>query len=303
MEQKKQEQRGLIVGVIVNLLMGLAGLWVYRLTGIEALSLDAYFTLIAVTSTAAAIIISKISSKTSPTFPNGLFMLEPLYAILKSGFSLFLLVTVLINTSKKAFAYFIHGTGVRMNLEPIIPYTVVMVLLCFGLYYYYSYQNKRINNVSTMLNAEAKGTLVDGFLSGSIGIAALSISFIPVGSPLDFFLYTGDFFITALLFFFSIKEPISILKKAFIELSGGTLNDRHIQHLIENSIQESLSNEVQLEKCTIYKVGMSFRVFIELEYSANEKNNFSHLLEKKKQIRTQLKQTFPFVQISFILTE
>ena len=65
MNQKKYEQRGLAVGIIFNILMGAAGIWVYHITQIEALFVDAYFTVIAVTSGVAAILISKFSKKKS----------------------------------------------------------------------------------------------------------------------------------------------------------------------------------------------------------------------------------------------
>ena len=63
MNQKKYEQRGLAVGIIINIMMGTAGIWVYNMTQIEALFVDAYFTVIAVISGIAAIVISKFSKK------------------------------------------------------------------------------------------------------------------------------------------------------------------------------------------------------------------------------------------------
>ena len=111
MNQKKYEQRGLAVGIIFNIMMGTAGIWVYNMTQIEALFVDAYFTVIAVISGIAAIVISKFSKKKSRRFPNGYFMLEPLYAVAKSSLSLGLLLMAVINVSQKAFTYFSNGTG------------------------------------------------------------------------------------------------------------------------------------------------------------------------------------------------
>ena len=134
MQYKKQEQWGVILGIIVNTIMGIAGVVIYRITKIDALFLDAYFTLLAVFSGLLAVVISKQSKKTSRAFPHGRFMLEPLYAILKSILTLFLLGYTLSNGTAKVMEYFRYGTGEMIEVGPAIPYEIVMVVMGFCLY-------------------------------------------------------------------------------------------------------------------------------------------------------------------------
>lgn len=80
MNQKNIEQRSLIIGCLWLFLMGISALTAYFATHLEALFVDAYFTLITLTTALLSIVISKISTKVSTRFPNGLFVLEQLYA-------------------------------------------------------------------------------------------------------------------------------------------------------------------------------------------------------------------------------
>ena len=158
MNHKKIERKSLIVSSIVNGLSGTAGLAVYIMTGLNALLLDGVFSLIAFVSSMVAFYISKNSHRTTESFPNGMYFLEPLYGILKSIATLLLLVITLLETSASAYAYFVHQEGQAMVTGPVLPYTIAMVILCFGLGAYNSNQNRKINHMSTMLAAESAAT-------------------------------------------------------------------------------------------------------------------------------------------------
>ncbi|MFT8319889.1 MAG: cation transporter [Bacillus sp. (in: firmicutes)] len=299
MNQKRIEQQGLLAGIIVNLAMGGAGLWVYQLTKIQALFVDAYFTIIALASGIAAIFISKISPKKTKHFPQGLFLLEPLYAIVKSLLSIFLLCASLLTVSKKAFLYFAYGQGEKMNIGPVIPYEIIMVILCLGLSWYYYRQNQKMNGASTLLQAETKGTMIDGIMSAGIGLTALIVFFIKEDSIWSFLLYTGDFFITSILASLTIKTPFRVLKEAFIELSGGKLTDAPIQETIKKRIENHLEASLVLEACTIYKVGMLFKVCAKVK-SKTQMVDTKDLLKKKEAIQKELSAHYEFLQLEFI---
>lgn len=299
MNQKKVEHRALIIGIAANILMGAAGLCVYFMTGIEALFLDSVFTLIAVLSGVVAAGISKMSNHTSETFPDGLFVLEPIYVVLKSLLMLFLMTFTTVSVSKKAIAYFTNGIGDKMYIGPIVPYEIVMVVLCIALFFFYRNQNRRIGNASILLKVESKSTLVDGIMSGGIGVAAIAISFISESSPLSFLLYTGDFFITVLLVLFSVKGVILMLKEGFIELANGVMTKGKIKSQIEEIVQKNLPKDTLLRKCLIHKIGMSFRVIIQLD-SRKEMIVRQELSEKAAAIEKELSYLCNYVKISFV---
>lgn len=299
MNQKKVEHRALIIGIAANILMGAAGLCVYFMTGIEALFLDSVFTLIAVLSGVVAAGISKMSNHTSETSPDGLFVLEPIYVVLKSLLMLFLMTFTTVSVSKKAIAYFTNGIGDKMYIGPIVPYEIVMVVLCIALFFFYRNQNRRIGNASILLKVESKSTLVDGIMSGGIGVAAIAISFISESSPLSFLLYTGDFFITVLLVLFSVKGVILMLKEGFIELANGVMTKGKIKSQIEEIVQKNLPKDTLLRKCLIHKIGMSFRVIIQLD-SRKEMIVRQELSEKAAAIEKELSYLCNYVKISFV---
>lgn len=300
MEQKKVEQRTLIIGIILNTIMAAAGWRVYQATKIEALFLDANFSLISALSCVVAILISKNSKKTSKTFPHGHFMYEPLYAIVKSLFIFGLLISATVSSVIKAIDYFQYGAGEKIIIGPVIPYEIVMVILCFGLSLYNRYQNKSINNVSTMLDAEAKSNFVDGILSAGIGLGALIVSFISENGPFSFLLFTGDIFITMILVLCSVKKPVQLLKEGFIELSCGVLTDEAITQPIKKVIQKYVPNNTELHNCDVRKIGTSFRVSIYLYYQTDN-IYVQELSEKKKCIEKELSSKYSNLNVNFIL--
>lgn len=300
MNQKQIEQRGLKAGICINLIMGIAGISVYFVTQIEALFVDAYFTVITLISGLVSLLISKVSAKVSHRFPNGLFILEPIYSFCQSCLTLFLLVSAFIGVSIKAYMYFAYGQGNVMKVGPVIPYELVMVLLSWGLSWYYNRQNSKISHTSTMLSAETKGTLVDGWMSLGIGIVAVVLSFISEGSSLGFLLYTGDFFVTTALVIMTINIPWRIMKSAFAEINGGPLLNKGIEKIFKDCIKKHLNGFVAIEHFSIYKIGMSFRVYVSIQ-SRSHSIDTQQLSRQKKAILVELRQRFEFVHLELCL--
>lgn len=300
MEPKKIEQRGLIVGIIVNSLMAISSFIVYQVTKIQAMFLDASFITLTVLSTIIATLISRYSIKRSPRFPTGLFVLEPLYGIIRALMILTLTVLACIKVSLSAWRYFAYGEGEVINVLPIIPYEILAVILCSFLYYCYTKYNKQINNVSTMLNAEAKSTLLDGIMCAGIAVLAIFVYFISPTSPFSFLLYTGDFFITVALSLAVIKEPFIVLKKSFIELANGTILNQEQQQAIEadvqNFIHEPSFNELH---CQIFKVGVSLQVKLIVKRQLAE--YIPVLAQECTQLEQHLSNKYGYVNVELVI--
>ena len=122
MNQKQIENRALIVTTIVNAIITAAGIWMYFLTDLQVMFLDGFFSLIALASTIVAVLISKLSKRTTKSYPHGLYYLEPLYAVIKSVTMIVLMVVALVEAGQVAIAYFVHGKGEVMNTAPL-PYS------------------------------------------------------------------------------------------------------------------------------------------------------------------------------------
>jgi predicted Co/Zn/Cd cation transporter (cation efflux family) len=245
-----------------------------------------------------AVIISKTSRRTSSSFPDGIYFIEPLYAILKSLLELSLLVFSAFATAIPAYEYFAHGAGSEMNIGPVLPYTIIMVALCFSLGFYNRHQNKKINNTSTILTAESKANFVDGLQSAGIGVGVILLYFISETGPLGFLHYTADFFITIILVIISLRMPIKVIISAFKELTGGTTDNETITQNINTIIDAHLKNIVTERRCDIFKVGMHIRIRIKIVNGIKP-----DLVEELRKIRermiNELKLNYDSIELSY----
>lgn len=262
MTQKQREERAVRFIIIGNIIATLAGLWAYVATGSQALFLDAFYSGVALLSSIAAYVMAKASKVQTRHYPDGLHFLEPLYAVLKSLLVLILLVFSAYSVSVEAWDYFAHGKGQPLNIAPIIPYAVAMVIECFFFAFYTYSQNKKMNFTSTILSAESKTCYVDGLQSLGIGIAALIIYFIDIDGKLGFLHYTGDFFITIVLAICSVKEPIQVLKNGFLELTGGTTDDEELETAVKQAVQKYCENSVSVQQVRVVKTGVYITVYL-----------------------------------------
>ncbi|MBR4998313.1 MAG: cation transporter, partial [Clostridia bacterium] len=232
MNQKQIEKRSLIVSTIVNFIMGIAGLIVFFVTKMHALFLDGFFSLIAGISTIMAVIFSKASKKKNASYPTGMFFLEPFYGIIKAILMFVLLASSTVETGMSAYQYFKYGIGETIRFSIVIPYTLVMLVMSFGLFIFNKKQNKKIKNASIMLTAESKSNFIDGIISCGISCLILVLLFVDKNGAFAFLHYTGDFFITIFLVVLFIKEPILLFSMSIREISGATVKDKEIKKLV-----------------------------------------------------------------------
>lgn len=113
--QKRIENRALVVTIIVNVLLAAAGVGMYFLTGLTTMFLDGMYSTIALASTVLALLISIYSRKRTMHHPGGLYFLEPLYALLKVFMIFTVLVTGIVMSVPVIIEYFIYGSGEVMD--------------------------------------------------------------------------------------------------------------------------------------------------------------------------------------------
>jgi len=275
-----------------------AGIRVFVSTNIQALFLDGVFSLIGFASAVFAVIISKRSKVRTKTYPDGCYFLEPFYAVCKSILTLLLLAVSVKATAVSAYDYFFHGTGEVMNTGPVLPYTVCMVILCFGLGFFYRQQNKSINHISTMLAAESKSNFIDGIMSLGVGVAIVLLNFIDKNGALGFLHYTGDFFITTIIVLFSIKAPLLVFIQSFIELTNGTTRDREVKSNINHVVNTHLDRIAEQKICDIFKTGMHIKIRISLPDKVSQ-DTLRELETARQRILEELSMTYDSLDIIF----
>lgn len=299
MQHKQIERKALGVGIIINILMVVAGAIVFFMTGLKAMFLDTTFTVISVVSGLVATYLSSRTVRTTERFPNGMFALEPIYAICKAIFTLSLLVFSFLDVAQVAWDYFVLGVGERASFGPVVIYQILTVATCFGLLMYYRRQNARIGDSSMMLRAEAQSTLVDGMISFGIGLAAVVLVLLPAGGPLDFLHYTGDFFITTVIVILAVKEPVEVLRDAFVELVGGVHDDDETNTFVEQAAQRHLPANTEYEKTMIFKTGMNYTVDVYLA-GTGESIDVADLVESKRSLERELKRRLHIVDVDLV---
>ena len=261
--QKLLERKALIVGIVINVLQVLAGMAVFFMTGLKAMFLDFSFTAISVLSGMVAVYLSSRTVRTTERFPNGMFALEPIYAICKAIFTMSLLVYSLIDVCRVAYDYFVFGSGERIETGPVVIYEILTVIVCFSLYTYYRRSNRSI------------------------------------GDSLDFLHYTGDFFITVALVALTIKEPFSVLKEAFVELVGGVHDDDETNAYVEAEAQRHLPANTDYEQTLIFKTGMNYTVDVYLS-GIGETIDVADLIECKRSLEKELSKRLHIVDVDFV---
>ncbi|MGK4256135.1 cation transporter [Bifidobacterium pullorum] len=299
MQHKQIERKALGVGIIINILMVVAGAIVFFMTGLKAMFLDTTFTVISVVSGLVATYLSSRTVRTTERFPNGMFALEPIYAICKAIFTLSLLVFSFLDVAQVAWDYFVLGVGERASFGPVVIYQILTVATCFGLLMYYRRQNARIGDSSMMLRAEAQSTFVDGMISFGIGLAAVVLVLLPAGGPLDFLHYTGDFFITTVIVILAVKEPVEVLRDAFVELVGGVHDDDETNTFVEQAAQRHLPANTEYEKTMIFKTGMNYTVDVYLA-GTGESIDVADLVECKRSLERELKHRLHIVDVDLV---
>lgn len=300
MNQKQIERKSLMVNTVVNLIIAGADVWAYLATSIQALFLDGFFSVVGLLSSVMAVVISKVSHRRTNSYPDGLYFLEPLYAVLKSVLTLALLGASVFSAAGAAFAYFVHGTGSPMNIGPVVPYAISMVILCFGLGFYNGNQNKKINNASIILNAESKSNMIDGMQSLAIGIAIVLLNAIAIDGALGFLHYTGDFFVTLVLALASIKQPVKVLIVSFKELSGGVTADGKAKRIIQNAVKNHLDGIVENAKCDVFKIGMHFKVRVSV-VGDMDGSLLKKLKVARERVTEELKATYDSIELEVVV--
>jgi len=256
------ESSALKIGVLVNLMMAIAGWIAFSLTGSEALLLDGNFSLISSVTTIAAIIIIHKKHKRTSVFPYGRYFYESFFTFSKGILILGLIIAALIQNILKIIAFFEGDQLAKLKTGPILIYMILMIILCFGLAFLYQHKNKKIHFQSSILNVETKASKIDGYMTIAVGIALVLTTFVPESSKLSFLLYIGDSIIVILMCLFLFKTPFEVIKGGFIELAGGSLQDKEAVKEIETLIQNLLPEGLKVSNCHISKTGSSHLVLV-----------------------------------------
>lgn len=294
------EVKALKIGVATNLIMAISGWVTYALTNSEALLLDGNFSFINAISIFAAIIIVKKRHQKTPLFPYGRYFFESFFILFKGLLILGLTIAAIFQNVIKIIE-FIGGQEVpKLIAGPILYYSIFMTILCFGMAFYFNRSNKIIENKSSLINVEAKSSIIDGYLSLIVGIALLLTTIVPIESIFSFLLYIGDSIIVILLSLFMLKIPYNIIKEGFIELGGGYIQNIDSKKHIEEKIHAFLPSNFKIESKYITKLGSSYLIIVYVQ-PTTESILVATIENYRKQLLTSLNSKFQNLEVEIII--
>lgn len=262
------EHRALWVTVVVSLVMAFAGWITYHLTGSEAMLLDGNFSFVLAGATIIAIIISKNKHKKSKVFPFGNYVYEAAFVLSKGLLILGIIIAAFFQNMVKILNYMNGDQSEILPLTPIYYYVGFVLILTGGLLWYFRIENKKIEYKSSILKVESESAKIDGGLTLATGIAFFLMSFIEQGSSLEFLLYTGDSIIVLVLGISMIGSPIQIIKNAFIELGGGSLQNKAEKEKIESVVREVIQDQFSFDSF-ITKLGSGYWIVVYIDFNLN----------------------------------
>ena len=287
------EKKALIVGALTNLFMALAGWLGYYFSNSQALALDGNFSFDAFITVLLALRVSEIKLKQSTTFPFGQFAYESLFSLVKGLMIIGMLLMALIVNIKRVFHYLAGVPARALDTEVIFIYSLFMVLLCLCLAFYYKQQNNKLANSSSLLQAEYIGVKLDGLMSLAIGVALVSIRYVSIEGYFGFLHYIGDALLVIALVFLFGKEPFKLVRNAFIELAGGTLQDTKQKEHIESIIGKHLTEDELLVDSYISKTGSCYLVVAYISITKLHTLEAKAIKAVKQAIEAELNQHYP----------
>ncbi len=296
------EQQALQYGAVINLAMAVAGWLAYYLSGSQALFLDGNFSFLMFVSLFVAIRISAIKEKRTELFPYGQFVYEALYSLLKGLMITGVLLVSFVQNAATILHFIYGGEAEVLKTGVILIYAVTMVILCFGSALYYRMQYAKTETSSTILRAEYSAAIVDGFMSAGIGVALVSIRFVDQEGAFGFLHYIGDSLLVLLLCVLLGKGPLLLIRDSFIEIAGGTLQNKKNRQLIEGVLQKYLSQVEVQQKSYISKTGSSYLVVAYLNTQSVTAAGSEKIEKLRQQTQTELQKNLPNVMFEIVLS-
>lgn len=296
------EQKAIIVGAVVEVIMAVSGWLGYYLSGTEALLLDGNFSFIALLATLLALRISIIKTRTSETFPFGQFVYEPTHALLIGLLTAGVIVAAAVGNGIKIVNYAQGATYPAIDTTVILVYTVAMVVLCFGLAALFRHANRRLNGSSTILGAYKTQAVVDGFLSAGAGCALILFGSVSPDGSFGFLNRIGDSIVVLLLCVSVMYQPIRHIRNAFVELCGGALNDPQVTGKIRSAMSGRIEDR-DIANLFISKTGSSYLVVAFLRGGFFDAHDSRGLLRIRQDITDALKDDFEYLSFELTLAQ
>ncbi len=205
------EQRALKLSVIGTLCLALLALGFAYLTNSDAIMFDGVFSLIGFVMSVLTLYISRLVTRPDDElFQFGYAHLEPLLNVLKS-----LVILIVCALAAVAAVRVMLSGGHLLNAGPALLYATIASPVCFAIALYM----KRVarQTCSPLVSVDASGWMIDGVLSGALGLSFLLVFVLRETSMAHHLLY-ADSVLVVVLVGLSLPVPLGILRENLREV-------------------------------------------------------------------------------------
>lgn len=235
------EKRSLAMGMWANLLMGLAGLAVAKLSNSDALLVDGLYSGVNFFS---ALIASRVAESVmkpaDKRMPFGYDANEALYVLFRSLVLLGIFAFAGVTSLNKITTYLAGGEVPSLKLGPIVIYMGFIIIACFGLALWHHWHFKKTGSRSEILRTERMASMVDGVISIGVGGALLGVTFLE-GTPFEGVIPVSDAIIVLILVVAMIGQPYGMFRGAFKDISGEAVCEETTKK-VQRRIEEVIGN-------------------------------------------------------------
>jgi len=225
------ERRSLEFGKWGNLFMAVAGVLAAYLSRSDALLVDGLYSGI---NFASAMVAARISTAilrpANSRYPFGYGAYEALYVKFRALVLLGIMIFAAFGSVQKIITYAMGGQVPELVFGPIMVYTIVMVVACFGLAAWHHKNWQRTGRRSMLLSTESKAAIVDGIISGGAGGGLLAASLLR-GTSLAMLVPIADSILVLVLTVFMIREPVVMFLGALREVAGEAADPKTHQNV------------------------------------------------------------------------
>ena len=294
--RQNAEHKSLKLSAFGAFFMSALGVGFGAFTGSEAILLDGLFSFTGFIIAAITLKVSGlISIPETKNYQFGLASLEPILNLTK-GLVMLVLCAFAVSSSIQV----ILAGGRSLNgLWPFI-YAVIAGVGCFALYFRIRHQATATG--SPILKADSTNWLIDGIISGAVGVAFLVAYLIKDSSAKAFIPYL-DSSIVLVLVLFVIKMPLGLVKDNFHQVLLGA-PPKEEQDDIKKTVLSHLEGLNYLDhKFRIAKTGRFLGAIVHILLDKQSHYTVEATDSYRDKIHKDLKQSHPLVTVDIVFTQ
>ncbi len=196
------EKKILKIGIVINLIMALAGFLIYYLTQAQILSFDGVYSL--ANALGATIAIKIISSANKEKYEN---LYNIILNLLLLIFTIYSIIIAFISIND----YHNGMLGEVISGKSVLIYVIIMVIMCLSLAIIYYLGYRKSNKQSIILATNSRLALLDALFSAIIGIVLIFFNEINPDSTYIFLKYIGDDILMMIVGIIYVPPTIKII--------------------------------------------------------------------------------------------